>query len=78
LKNRFVGVIRVTFADGHVETCVVKERAKMGKQHFLSLVREFGQLILKEAPKDSHVKLNYRGDFAREMAEYMGRQRNEA
>lgn len=71
MKNRFAGVIRVTFADGHVEKCVVKERVDKGKGHFLSLVSLYGQLILKEAPKDSHVKLNYKGDFAREIAEHI-------
>jgi len=31
MKNRFVGVITVTFPDGHVEKCKVKERAEKGK-----------------------------------------------
>jgi hypothetical protein len=72
MKNRFVGEITVTFADGYVEECMVKERVDKGKQHFLDMVREYSQLILKEAPKDGHVKLNYKGDFAREIAECMG------
>jgi len=71
MKNRFVGVITVTFPDGHVEKCLVKERIDKGKAHFIDTVREFGQLILNEVPKDSHVKLNYKGDFAREMHEHM-------
>lgn len=72
MKNRFVGVIRVTFTDGHVETCVIKEKLAKGKGHFLNLVKEYGQTVLKQAP-EGKVKLNYRGDFAREMAEYMGK-----
>lgn len=73
MRSRFVGVITVTFADGYVEKCLVKERVEKGKQHFINTISEWGQLILKEAPKDSHVKLNYRGDFVRQIAERMGK-----
>lgn len=69
MRNRLVGFITVAFEDGHVEKCVVKERAEKGKQHFLATVEECSRLILKEAPKNSHVKLKYKGDFALDIAE---------
>lgn len=68
MKNRFVGMITVTFPDGFVEKCLIKERVDKGKEHFLSLVGEYGQRILQETPKGK-VKLTYKGDFARRLGE---------
>jgi len=76
MKSRFAGVITVTFADGHVETCLIKERAEKGKQHFLNIASEYGQLILKVAPKGK-VKLNYKGDFAKAIADILRKKKNE-
>jgi len=70
MKNRFVGIITVTFPDGYIEKCVIKERVEKGKENFLNLVKEYGLLILEHAPKGK-VKLNYKGDFAKTIAEHL-------
>lgn len=66
MKNRFVGLITVTFPDDYVEECIVKERESKGDRHFMQQVVEYTQLILKQVP-EGHVNVKYRGDLAREI-----------
>jgi len=66
--KRFLGIITVTFPDGYIEKCQVKERVDKGKEHFIKTVAEYATIILKHTPhhdKDlkGTVKLTYKGDF---------------
>jgi len=70
MKNRFVGVITVTFPDGYVEKCLVRERADKGKEYFIKMVGHYATTILKDTPKHDkqlkgNVKLTYQGDLLR-------------
>jgi len=79
MKNRFVGKITVTFPDGYVEECVVKERSDKGRDHFIDVLKENIAKILEGCP-EGKVKVGYRGDFSRQIqdglliAEEKGRQ----
>lgn len=66
MKNRFVGVVAITFSDGYVEECVVKEKTAKGEEHFIKVISECALIILKQAPKGK-VKFNYHGDLAEEI-----------
>lgn len=66
MKNRFCGFITVTFPDGYVEECLVKERAEKGKKHFLDVLKENVQTILSKCEK-GNVNVKYRGDFVKEV-----------
>jgi len=68
MKNRFAGEIVVTFSDGYVERCIVKERADKGGSYFLDSIKEKLQLILNQIESEKvngKVKVAYRGDLAR-------------
>jgi hypothetical protein len=66
MKNRFIGKITVTFPDGYVEECVVKERSDKGRDHFIDVLKENIAKILEQSP-EGKVKVTYRGDFSRQI-----------
>jgi len=68
VKNRFVGIIKVTFPDGYEETCDVRERASKGGAHFINVVQQNLEAILS-AIESGNVKVSYKGDFARSIYE---------
>jgi len=51
-KNRYVGVLKIQFADGYVETCVIREKKTKGKRNFMEKVHECAVHILGEAAQD--------------------------
>lgn len=64
MKNRFVGLITVTFPDGYEEKCMVKEKAVKGEDHFMKAVKGNIVQILRSCG-EGNVKVNYKGDLAR-------------
>jgi len=68
MKNRFVGIIKVTFPDGYEETCGVRERASKGEAHFINIVQQNMEEILA-AIESGNVKVSYKGDFSRQIYE---------
>jgi hypothetical protein len=68
MKNRFVGLITVTFPDGYVEKCIIKAKAAKGSGNFVAAISGVTKTILKQVPK-GHVKVTYRGDLAPEINE---------
>jgi len=71
MKNRFVGVITVTFPDGWTEKCVIKQKADKGKEQFLNTIADYGKTIISSIPKDQKGKVTfkYKGDFYKEIYE---------
>jgi len=71
MKNRFVGVITVTFPDGWTEKCVIKQKADKGKEQFLNTIADCGKIIIGSIPQDQKGKVTfkYKGDFYQEMYE---------
>jgi len=74
MRNRFVGLITVTFPDGYIEECLVKERADKGSDHFIDVLKENIATILKQVP-DGKVKVTYRGDFSRQIQQGLEKER---
>ena len=72
MKNRFVGVFRVTFQDGYVETCVVKAHSMKGKGYFKKRGYEVLKEFIRNLPKEpGSVKFGYSGDFLEEFREVL-------
>lgn len=68
MTGRLKGLITLTFSDGYIEKCEIKERADKGMEHFISLFKDAVIELMKDAePGDIH--LNYKGDFATEIYE---------
>jgi len=70
MKRRFHGVFRVTLSDGYVEVCDVTERRR---SKFLDRLKETLHLILANESDNSKVKVNYRGDFANLIYDFLKR-----
>jgi len=71
MKNRFVGVITVTFPDGYVEKCFIRQKVTKGDKQFLHTVADFAKIIVSTIPKDQKGKVTfkYKGDFYKEIYE---------
>ena len=65
VSKRFEGILTVEWED-HVEVCHVKERTR---EKFLERLNDARIEIFKYIPEGTHVKTNYRGDFAAGFAE---------
>ena len=68
VKNRFVGLVTVTFPDGYVEKCLVRERSSKGTAAFLQTVVESVRVILEAVQPRGRVKVTYRGSCSGEIA----------
>jgi len=66
MKNRFIGLITVTFPDGYIEQCIVKEKVAKGEQHFIDVLKMNLSAILTGCPEGS-VNVKYKGDLARKV-----------
>lgn len=66
MKNRFIGLITVTFPDGYVEQCTVKERADKGKKSFIDVLKKNLLTILAQCP-EGNVNVKYKGDLGKEV-----------
>jgi len=73
MKSRFVGIITVTFPDGYVEKCFIRQKANKGKEEFFDTISEYGKIIMSSIPKDmkGKVTFKYQGDFYREIYELL-------
>jgi len=69
MKSRFVGIITVTFPDGYVEKCFIRQKASKGKSEFFNTISDYGKIIMSSIPKDmkGKVTFKYKGDFYREI-----------
>jgi len=63
VKNRFVGILKVTFPDGYEEMCAVREKSSKGETHFIDTIQQNLQIILSNIER-GNVKVSYMGDFA--------------
>jgi len=66
VKNRFVGILKVTFPDGYDEICTVREKSSKGETHFIDTIQQNLQIILSNIER-GNVKVYYRGDFAKQI-----------
>lgn len=75
MKNRYVGIITVTFPDGYVERCLIRQKTNKGSQEFLSTIKEYTEKIFSEIPPDQkgRVTFKYKGDFYKEIYEHLQR-----
>jgi len=73
MKSRFVGIITVTFPDGYVEKCFIKQKVSKGSQEFLHTVSDFAKIIVSTIPPNmkGKVTFKYKGDFYREIYEVL-------
>lgn len=71
MKNRFVGIITVTFPDGYVEKCLIRQKVNKGNKQFIDTVADFAKIIVSMIPQDQKGKVTfkYKGDFYQEMYE---------
>lgn len=67
--KRFFGRLTIRLPDGYVEYSVIRERSY---EKFLGRLQEALQNILKSGP-EGNVKVNYKGDFAGALYEFMKR-----
>jgi len=73
MKSRFVGIISVTFPDGYVKKCFIRQRASKGKGEFFNTVSQYGTIIMSSIPKNMKgtVTFKYKGDFYQEIYELL-------
>ena len=75
MKNRYIGLITVTFPDNYKEQCLIIQKQTKGSEHFLTQTKGALTIILKTIPK-GHVKVQYRGDFTKEIYKALKKQEN--
>jgi len=71
MKTRFVGIITVTFPDGYIEKCFIRQKVSKGNKQFLNTISDYAKLIVSMIPQDQKGKVTfkYKGDFYQEMYE---------
>jgi len=71
MKNRFVGIITVTFPDGYTEKCLIRQKASKGSKEFLHTVSDFAKIIVSTIPPNQKGKVTfkYKGDYYQEIYE---------
>ena len=73
MKNRYIGLITVTFPDNYKEKCLIIQKQTKGSEHFLTQTKGALTIILKTIP-EGHVKVKYRGDFTQEIYKALEKQ----